>query len=51
MTFRTVAREDAYSELYFVSRTVDKVVSIVLACLFLLSTILFLLFIAKYAFW
>jgi len=51
MTFRTVAREDAYSSRVFISRTVDKVVSVTFACLFFATTILFLLVIAKYAFW
>ena len=50
MTIRNAARDDVNSSVYFVSRKVDKVISIVLVVIFFLTTIVFLLYIAKYAF-
>ena len=51
MTIWNAAWDDVNSDLYFVSLKVDKVISIILVVIFFLTTLLFLAFVAKYAFY
>lgn len=50
MTIRNAAWDDVRSKYYFVSRNVDKVISIILVVFFFITTFVFLVFVARYAF-